>query len=283
MKMTRSALPLVFVLVLAACGGDDASSNRPDDTNASSDVTLPPPDDGDDGDAASIDGPWRLVSGIVDGSDVAMVAGWDVTLTVDGTQLWGTAACNGYGGTVDAAGGGFAVDELGWTEMGCEPAVMELEQSFLLSLPGIDAHAVVDDMLTITGPDAEWVFEREAPVPDADIVGTTWVLDTHLDGDAATNTPMMELATLTLHEDGTFTGSTSCRPLVGEWIATGATLQFPSFTAIDDPTAGVCAPESERLDGLIISVLESGVTVEVDASRMTLMAPGDEGLSYMAG
>jgi heat shock protein HslJ len=270
----------MIALVLAACGGDDAASTPPDDTSGTGDVTLPAPDDAPD--VAPIDGPWRLTAGVVDGSDVALVDGWDVTLDIDGAQLGGTAACNGYGGTVDTTNGAFVVGELNWTEMGCEPAVMELEQLFLRSLMGIESYAVTADVLTISGPTAEWVFARELPVPDAEIVGTTWVLDTYLDGDAATNMARMELATLILSEDGTFGGSTSCRRLEGEWITTGATIQFTSIAAIDDPTAGVCAPESETLDGLIISVLESGVTVGVDGDRMTLMAPGDEGLSYHA-
>ena len=149
--------------------------------------------------------------------------------------------------------------------------------------PGGPSAVLAGDVLTISGSGAEWVFDADAPVPDSEIVGTTWVLDTYIDGDAATNMPMMELATLTLNADGTLDGSTSCRRLEGEWITAGATIQFTSLAAIDDPTAGVCAPESETLDGLIISVLESGVTVEVDGNRLTLMAPGDEGLSYIAG
>ena len=134
--------------------------------------------------------------------------------------------------------------------------------------------------MTLTGPAIELTFESVEPVADTEIVGTTWTLDTYIAGEAASSMPMMELATLTLDADGTLTGSTSCRQLAGMWIATGATIQFTSFSAIDDPTAGVCAPESQTLDGVIISVLESGFTVEINGNRMTLMAQGNEGLSY---
>jgi heat shock protein HslJ len=275
MRILRSVVPVVLVMSAAACGDDDVPSTEPSADPA--DASLPAPDD------ATVDGPWLLVSGTVGGSPVALVDGWDVTLTVDGSQLGGTAACNGYGGTVETTDGAFLVTDLGWTEMGCEPAVMDLEQAFLGSLDGITSHTVEGDVLTISGPAAEWVWERRFPVPDAEIVGTTWVLDTYLRGGAATNMPGIELATLTLGDDGTFTGSTGCRRLEGEWVTTGATVRFTSFAAIDDPTAGVCAPGAETLDGLVISVLEAGFTVEVEAGRMTLMAPGDEGLSYTAG
>jgi heat shock protein HslJ len=277
MTMTRIALALLasLGLITASCGDDSEPV-----ADSVPDVTLPTPDD--DVPDEALDGPWVLVSGSVDGAPVALVDGWDVTLTIEGSQVGGRAACNGYGGTLDTAGGTFIVGDLSWTEMGCEPAVMELEQAYLRSLSGIDSHTLTEGRLTITGAGAEWVFEAAVPVPDAEIVGTAWVLDTYLDGEAASNMPMMELATLTFNADGILTGSTSCRQLVGEWITSGATVQFTSFSAIDDPTAGVCAPESETLDGLIISVLESGFTVEIDGNRMTLMAPGDEGLSYAA-
>ena len=159
---------------------------------------------------------------------------------------------------------------------------MELEQAYLGALPGVTSFVVADDRLTLTGPTSELVFEPVAPVADTEIVGTTWVLDTVIEGDAASNSAIMDLATLTLHEDGTLTGSTSCRALQGEWITAGAEIVFTSFSAIDDPTAGVCAPESQTLDGFIIGVLEGGFTVDVEGSRMTLMAPGNEGLSYTA-
>lgn len=291
MRITRLPVALLAAvgLLVASCGDDPApasdDASEPDLTASASDdatepdATLPAP--GDQG-AGTLDGPWLLVSGTVDGSPVALVDGWDVTLTIDGDQVGGTAACNGYGGTVDTTDGAFMVADLGWTEKGCEPSVMDLEQAFLQSLMTISSYDLVDGVLTLGAPSAEWVFVPVAPVPDSEIVDTTWILDTYLDGDAATNMSIMELATLTLNADGTLTGSTSCRQLQGEWIATGSTVQFTSFAAIDDPTAGVCTPESQTLDGLIISVLESGFTVEIDGNRMTLTAAGNEGLSYRA-
>jgi hypothetical protein len=56
----------------------------------------------------------------------------------------------------------------------------------------------------------------------------------------------------------------------------------PTLAAIDDPTAGVCSPESEALDGAIIAVVESTMTAEIDGNRLTLTAPGGDGLSFVA-
>ena len=92
----------------------------------------------------------------------------------------------------------------------------------------------------------------------------------------------MSAATLTLNDDRTLTGSTGCRLLEGEWVTAGAEIVFTSFSAIDDPLAGVCAPESLALEGIVISVLGDGFTAEIDGQRLTLMAQGNEGLSYTA-
>ena len=75
-------------------------------------------------------------------------------------------------------------------------------------------------------------------VDDAAIVGTTWVLDTYITDDIAANSVGMENATLTLHDDGSFTGSTGCRPFSGEWVDSGAEIVFATFAV-----EGECPPE----------------------------------------
>lgn len=278
MKAARSYLSVLVIasLLLVGCG-DDTSTPDSGLDGSTPDVTLPAPDDRR---PDAVTGDWILTSGTVDGVALVLVDGWDITLTVESGELGGTAACNGYGGFVDVGDGTFAVGEMSWTEMGCESAVMELEQSFLRALSAVTSFVVVDGTLTLTGPATELSFGPVAPVPDSEIVGTTWVLDTVIEGDAASNSPNMSAATLTLDDDGTLTGSTGCRLLEGEWVIAGAQIVFTSFAAIDDPLAGVCAPESERLDGFIVTVLGDGFTVEVEGSRMTLMSQGDQGLSY---
>jgi heat shock protein HslJ len=283
MTISRSAVSIIVIggLLAAACGDDSSTTDGATDTGTSApDVTLPTPDEPA---AETLGGDWLLTSGTIDTLPVVLVDGWNVSLSVDGTDIGGTAACNGYGGSAAIGDGTFSIGELSWTEMGCEPAVMDLEQAYLRALSAVTAFVVADDVLTLSGPATELKFELLAPVPDTEIVGTTWVLDTVIEGDAASNSPIMNAATLTLHDDGTLSGSTGCRLLEGEWVIAGAEIVFTSFSAVDDPLAGVCAPDSEALDGFVIGVLGDGFSVDVDGPRMTLMAQGNEGLSYTAG
>ncbi len=289
MTFSRFALSAIAIgaMLVAACGDDTSTSDGSiSDDTSTPDVTLPLPDGGDPN---TIDGSWILTSGHLAGEPFELVDGRPVSLTIDGDQVFGTAACNGYGGTLatdDRLGGGgpFRVTDLSWTEMGCEPDVMQLEQQYLAALQAVDSYELDASLhLGVTDVGTSLVFDPVAPVADAEIVGTTWVLDTLIEGDAASNSPIMSSATLILNDDGTLSGSTGCRLLEGEWITAGAQIVFTRFSAIDDPAAGVCAPESEALDGFVIGVLGDGFTVEVDGSRLTVMAQGNEGLSYTAG
>jgi heat shock protein HslJ len=245
--------------------------------------------DDDGGPAETADGDW-IVSGFgADGTSYVPADDWPVTMSVSGTQIGGTAACNGYGGVVDGTDGRFVVGDLSWTEMGCAPEVMEIEQAFLRALQQVDTFEAGETSLRLSGPGIEGEADDVyidltpvEPVADARLTAQRWVLDTVLDGDAATNSPEMDLAFVEFDADGSLRGSTGCRLLEGEWQLSGATLQVPVLSAIDDPAAGVCSPESTSLDGVIISVIEAPLQVEIDGRRLTVLASGGDGLSFRA-
>ena len=266
MKSTRRPIPLVVALIVtaAACGtGDPHSAGR---------GRI------DAGSSGGPDGAWALSAATVDGAALDLDDRYRVTMTIDGSRVGGTAACNGYGGALTTAGGSFAVGDIAQTEMACEPAVMEIESAFLQGLLRVSAVARSGDVLSLTGDGVELTFDLLPPVPTAALVGLTWVLDAIIDGETASSTiATAEPATLLLSPDGTFVGSTGCRGLAGEYVLSGDTVQFTSFSA-----DGECPAEIARQDGRIISVLESGFTATIDGTRLTLTAPGGEGLSYTA-
>ncbi len=142
-RRTASLLAAVVLVGAAACGTDDASTGD-NGTPSEPGTTV-------DRAAVSADGSWVLVAGTLDGEPLDLVDGRDVTLVIDGSEIGGTAACNGYGGSVTLGeesefGGSFAVGELAWTEMACEPAVMELEQRFLAAVQKVDSYELADTL-----------------------------------------------------------------------------------------------------------------------------------------
>lgn len=261
----RTALVVPLLLAASAACGDDADPASP-----TVDPTVEP------GVTSDPTGSWRMVDGAA-----APISGWDVTMTIEGAQIGGTAACNSYGGTVAWDGdGSFAVGELAQTEMACEPAeVMELERTFLASLATTVEFEVDDEQLTLRGPDGStWTFELLPPIPTAELVDTRWILDGYVADDAVSNEQGMDAATLTLHADGTVTGSTNCRDLSGSWIQSGGEILLAQLAA-----EGSCTNAAADLDGRILEVLGDGFTVEIDGQRLTITSRGGVGLTFTTG
>lgn len=132
---------VVVAAALAGCGGSDG-------------VSTP-------------DGAWVAISGISDGADVDLVEGSDVTIAFDGDRVAGTAACNGYGGSVALGDDGtFTAADLSWTEIGCEPTVMAVEQAYLTSLTRFTEYQLAAGLLTLRSGTDEWVFTEDAGAGD---------------------------------------------------------------------------------------------------------------------
>ncbi|MEE9298491.1 MAG: META domain-containing protein [Acidimicrobiia bacterium] len=264
-------LLLVVVLVLAACGTEEPFlSNDPGDDTATG---------GESDDSLPLDGAWVLIAATVDGTTLSLNDQYRVTMTIDGSEISGRAACNGYGGAVSIDNGTFSVGEIARTQMACEPAVMEIESTFMQGLFSVTNATRSGDTASLTGEGVEYTFELVPPVPSAELIGPTWVLDTIIQGDAASSTiATADPATLLLNADGTFTGGTGCREISGEYVVSGDTVQFTSFG-----TDGECRREVEWQDGQVVTVLEGGFTVEIDGDRLTVTASGGEGLSYKTG
>ena len=293
MKHRVLASVVLLALIAGACGNDEVTvpadslpSVDPEQPSVTDDVatTTPPVDD-------TIQGSWTLVGMTVDGEQVDMLDDWPVTLMIEGDQISGTAACNSYGGTVqtDGTGGGrFVTSDLFSTEMGCEQVAMEMEQRFLASLQAIDSYELADGLyLAEAGVDTSLEFQRNAPIPDADLTGTTWVLDTLISGDAASNMAGMGDVYVRFNDDGSLVGATGCGGIVGSWTTDGERLAFSALDADPIPALADCSNEERTLDDSVFAVLEAlDLTASVDGPRLTISGQsvdGVVGLSFQVG
>ncbi len=130
---TKIALFALIGLVAAACGSGSGTAN----------------------------GSWQLQSGTLDGRPIPLVATHPVTMTIDGNEISGVAACNQYQGRVDVSADRFSLADVAVTEMACEPPeVMDAEAAFLSALGDATTIELGTDRLTLTGPRSELVFVR---------------------------------------------------------------------------------------------------------------------------
>lgn len=264
--MRLAILPIALLaaaLSLAACGTPTTPS-----------PTAPP-----DGGGGMVDatGDWILVEGTAGGAPIPIVAGSDITMSVAGSQISGRSACNQYGAEIIVADGAIRFGLMSMTAMACDDPVMAAEASFVAALDDVRGASLDGDRLTLAGDGVSLVFERLAPPPTADIVGTTWVLDTLFTADAATSV-MGDRATLRLDEDGSLTGSTGCRTFTGRWTEANGEIVFADY-AMDQTE---CDPALSDQDGHVVGVLGDGFRATVDGQRLTLTAQRNQGLGYVA-
>jgi heat shock protein HslJ len=229
------------------------------------------------GSTDSVEGPWQLTRGTVDGEEIPILESHPITIVFEGNQVSGTASCNGYGGTYDRSGSTITFDDLAMTEMACSPPeTMTAEAMYAEALTRVDT-VTVDQGLTLSGDGVELVFEALEPVPDAALTNTVWVLDGLISGDAVSSV-MGARATLEFFTDGSMLGSTGCRQFSGQYTISGADVVTTELAADGQE----CEPDLAEQDNHVLTVLGDGFRVEVDGDNMTLWSVGDEGLMYLA-
>jgi heat shock protein HslJ len=275
-----AVLAALAVLVLSACAG-------------AAGPTAAGVEDGDG--STSPAGSWVLA----DARPAIQVPGdARITLSVepdgDAWQVGGTSACNSYGGTVATDGDRWQSEGFGMTEMACDVPRMDAEAAYLDALMAVDTWARPSaDELVLTGPGVELRFTVLAPVPTADLTGTTWLLDgltvgTGPDGTVSSTVAEADEATLYLDTDGTMTASTGCRTFSGEWIETGDEVLLTTFGERDDSpnTADdgttTCSAAVVAQEDHVLSVLGDGFRGEVEGDRLTLISRDGLGLTYRA-
>lgn len=263
-----------LALVVSACGGSDAEPAATDGTAGSGSSTTVT-DTARPGDDPFGTTTWILVQATVDGTDLDLLDTHPVTLAVDGTDVGGTAACNGYGGTL--AAGALLFDGFAVTEMACDPpAAMALESAFLAALGQTTDARVEDGTLVLTGDGIELRFDAEPASPDADLTGVSWVLDTVIDGDTASSVVAGTEPALTFGSDGSVTGSDGCNSLSGSADIDGDEITFGPLAQ----TRRACEPDVTAQARAITAVLAGTVTFSIEGDQLTLTAPDANGLVY---
>lgn len=224
---------------------------------------------------------WILVDGAVGGVPVLGRPDAVVSLQRTPDGIGGTAACNSYFGTLSASGDRVSVGQLGQTEMGCEAPLMETEQRYLEALARVTTGVRDAGGLRLRGPGVELVYELEASQGDVALVGTRWVLDGLVDGDAVASVSSdLTAAELVLEQGGVMRASTGCRWLEGRWSQDGDRVDVTGLAVPDGESLGVCQPAYARQDQQVEEVLRDGFGFTIAGDRLRVEGPGGLGLHY---
>ena len=239
-------------------------------------MTDEPSGSGEPDDDVFGDHEWILVSADVDGAPLTLLDSHPVTLRVDAGEVGGTAACNSYFGTV--VEGEFLFDGFGVTEMACDPPeAMDLEFAFLGALGRTTSAAGSADALTLTGDGVELRFELVPPTPDAELTGTTWVLDTLIDDIAASSILAGTAPELRLDDElALFDG---CNTIAGGYEIDGDTLRTGALRSTLRGCEDGVADQAAR----IAAVIGAQPTISIEGNRLTLTGTDGLALSFLAG
>ena len=225
-------------------------------------------------DSTRLDGR-TFLSTSIDGR--ALVPGSRVRLSFDGGGIGASAGCNSMGGPYAVADGKLVVGQLAMTEMACDPALMSQDTwlaGFLdgasVSLAG-DALGLAKDGVTLT------LLDRDVADPDRPLVGTRWVVDGLVLGEAVSSVPQGIVASV-VFTDAEASVATGCNSGAASVEIAETTLTFGPLAL----TKMACPADAMEVEHAIAATLGGTVTYTIEADVLTLDA-GGSGLVLRAG
>lgn len=252
-----------LMLLLAACGEIDARTT--------------PADGGD-----ALWGRVFLSTSVTeDGQPRPLVEGTQIRISfTEDHRLVATTGCNTMGGAAEVDGDRLVVSDLATTEMGCDPPRHEQDEwlgNFLSARPRFQLDDA--DLNLLGGTTEIRLQDREVADPDRPLRGTRWVVDTIVDGDAASSVPPDADAHITLEEDADrFGGSTGCNQMGGTATVADGSINFAEVIS----TKMACSPERMDVEESVLAVLDGDVAYEIEADVLRLSHPNGKGLHLRA-
>ena len=265
-KTTTTFLFLALLLATAACGREGLPQAGATDSRGE---------------------PWGrtfLSTSVTEnGQPKELVAGTRITLNffADGHRLGAQAGCNQMGGPASFDAGRLVVNDMATTEMGCDPprhAQDEWLARFLTSKP---TWAREGATLTLEDTTTRIVLEdREVADPDRPLQGTKWVVDTIVEGDAASSVPAGVEAYLTIEDGNRMSGNTGCNGMGGNAVVDEASSTITFSEVISTKMA--CDDDRMRVERAVTDTLDTRVAYQIDADVLRLDGPAGHGLRLRA-
>lgn len=210
-----------------------------------------------------------------DGKPRELVAELSVQFTDDG-RLIAQAGCNMMQGQVNTSGGKLVVDGgLSMTGMGCDPP-RHAQDDFVMGVLGASpSWQLTDSELTITAGTTKFeMAPREAVHPDRELVGTTWELDTLIDGQTASSMAAGAPPVTLVFDGKQVVAETHCNGVSADYTVSGDTIEF----TLGVMTKMACEPDIMRGEDAVVDVLQGKTTYKITADKLTLTNASGKGI-----
>ncbi|MEW5992150.1 MAG: META domain-containing protein [Chloroflexota bacterium] len=201
----------------------------------------------------------------------ALLPGSQVRISFQGGQISASGGCNSMSGPYSIDADHLVARSLATTEMACAPPVMA-QDTWLADL--LDGAAIDLDGTTLTlskGGVTLTLEDREVADPDRPLLGTRWVVDGIISGDAVSSVPIGVTAALTFSE-GNVDVEAGCNRGGGsvQVDEAGGTITFGPIAL----TKMACEPPAMAVEQAIGAVLAGSVAYTIEAGSLTLNAGG---------
>ncbi len=265
-----TGLLAALALLFAACGDDSTDTTVPG--------TDPTPD------PIKLAGTrWVATDMFLGGAPVALVPNAAPTIEFDndGRSFGGTTGCNLYFGEYTLGTGTIQFGGIGRTEMACEEPLMAQESNVIQVLERASVYNVVEGVLTIgeVGGSALQFVDRATVFPDAELMGTQWIADTIIRGQAAST--LVPGTEVTLHvEANALRGFGGCNDYGADIEIDGNQIRVGQITYTEIACMGEGIMQQEAF---VFTILGNDFTFEIDGDRLTILDRNGDGLGFQAG
>jgi heat shock protein HslJ len=240
-------------LLLAACTGGAGTAPPPGDP-------APP----GASDHSSLEGRTFLAT---DAFGRVLVPGSQVRLSFRDGQIGASGGCNSMGGPYAIEGDRLVIRQLAMTEMACEASLMDQDQWLASLLDGATIRLEGDTLTLTKAAVALTLVDREVVDPDRPLLGTRWVVDGLVEGDAVSSVPSGVVAALTFAA-GRVDVEAGCNRGGGTVTVAEGTLTFGPIAL----TKMACEGGAMEVERLVSAVLGGEARYSIDAGTLTLDA-----------
>lgn len=252
-RATPMAGLLATVALLSACG---ASA----------------PDVAGDGSGAALNGRTFVGDDVrVDGKPYLIVKGSTLRLGFDDSTVSASAGCNAMSASAQWDDAVLVVDgqSLSMTEMGCAPDLMHQDAWFADFLTSRPRLSETSSTLTLTSSDTAIVLiDEQVAVPDRDLTGTTWQLDSITSAGAVGSIPSGVTSTIEFDSDGQVLANLGCNSAGGSYRLRGDVVTIGSLAT----TLMACQPPASDVESEVLGFLQGELTYSIDGDSLALTA-----------